>query len=263
MLLITDLLLVAKEPNTKSLTPNQPRALEGTLLGSPLTRAGRAVAKAMLLVYVFTVASQALPLQVRNPSWVMGIMTILIQNAIIPLAAVVFVLILVLIAPDEPPNRRLARLIVRFTLPAALGFLFLIPLHLAITTYAIQQSNQALSRDLEGVKERFESVRRDVASAATLSDLAPAQSLLPGESIPTLFSLPLNQARPRIVETLQQVQQGLVVNRRRQHRELRWGMIREAARNTLSSLVIGLAFLATRFGRIAPSLYGTAPSAVR
>jgi hypothetical protein len=221
----------------------------------PLSAALRTAIKSMLVFYLIAVVSVIFPLQVRNPGWVLALVNVLIQNAVIPLAALVFVLFLTTIAPDETKNRRLARLMASCSLPAALGFFLLIPLQLGVSAYIVNQGNQALTRDLSVLKDRYATVRKSVAGASNPSDLAPVRELLPQQLVQTLFTLPLPQARPRIEEALVRTERELGSARRGQQNQLLWQGITASIRNVISSLFLGLAFYSARFGKIGSSLF--------
>lgn len=214
----------------------------------------------MLFVYVFSVLSVALPLQLSNPAWIQALINALIQNAIIPLAAIVFIVLLVILVPCERPTCLLARFISRSALPVALGFFMLIPLQSGLAIYVIGQSNQEEARDLAEITNRFAASRDRIASASEPSELSAAASMLPRDVIQTLSVLPLSQARSRTQEALDQLQRSIIINRSGQQRQFRWQIAKESARNLFSALLIGIAFFTARFRKIGKFLYGPSTS---
>lgn len=246
-----------QEPSQFDVSSPRPISSYGGVASPSITRAIRTVVKAMLFVYVFSVLSLSLPLELKNPAWIQVIINALIQNAIIPLAGLAISFLLVILVPNERPNRFLARFISRFALPAALGFFLLIPLQFVLSIHVISQAGQAESRDLAAIKNRFEVARSQVSSAVDPSELASAASLLPEEVVKTLAPLPLQQLRPRLLEALDGSKRSFFINRQRQKRQIFWQIARETCRNFLSALLIGMAFLSARFKTIGMFLFGS------
>lgn len=97
------------------------------------------VALALFAVFAVTVLNTALPLRLADPRWLQGLVQILLSQGFLPLLALVLLHLAVVLNPDS--NRLLDRRdrYSRLAFAAALGFLLLIPLHLATSWGQLNQ----------------------------------------------------------------------------------------------------------------------------
>ena len=99
------------------------------------------VALALLAFFAATIFNGALPLRLLDPTWLEGIVQLLLSQAFLPLIALVLLHLAGVLNPESLRLRKRRDRYARFALAAALGFLLLIPHHLGATWGILNRHN--------------------------------------------------------------------------------------------------------------------------
>lgn len=138
------------------------------------------VALALLAFFALTILNGALPLRLLDPTWQLSLIQLLLSQAFLPLIALVLLHLAVVLNPDSPRLRSRRNRYTRFALPAALGFLLLIPLQLGATWATLNQQN---TRGQEQQRLQGQAVigqlRQAISAATSHQDLASRLASLP------------------------------------------------------------------------------------
>jgi hypothetical protein len=210
----------------------------------------RMAAKAMAIVYAVTILALLFPIQFRQIGWIQALINGLLFNALVPLAAVVLVLLATIVAPASAPTRRLARFLIRWTLPVAVGFLLLVPLQGYVAWRTLTGQDAAAAAQASQVIRQFEQARSALEAVSEPAQLRALVGPSPVPQLQEILSLPLPQAREQLLDTLQERERQVSQQRREQRRRLRWSVGRETARNVVAALALALAFFSARGRRL-------------
>ncbi|MCP9835589.1 HpsJ family protein [Cyanobium sp. Aljojuca 7A6] len=203
----------------------------------------------LLVVFLAAVATVALPPRLLNPSWQLALIATIITNASLALMGT---LLLPLALGFDPTNHRLrARwdAFRRWALPAALGFLLLIPLQ-GYAAWKFQRTATVAQEQqtTQTSKQLFE-LRQAINSATTHAELQAKLKKLIGRNAglsPSEFRMPINELRNML-----RARAELASTRMMQQVEAQAAMkptlpLKETIRIAISALAyaIGFAFLA-------------------
>ncbi len=200
---------------TDSSTTNQPLAPAGTplLFGVDAPRLSRMLgvaANALLAIFVAALLRNILPLQLLVPTWQLRFTGAMIDNAIYPLIALVLLHLAAFLDPEDRRVQARYETISRLAIPAALGFLLLIPLQASATWSGLDSANQAQQEQRRTIQNKFASVRLVINSARTTADLRSGLESLQGQPIAdkggTDFSQPLPQLRQTLLTRLDEAE---------------------------------------------------------
>ena len=164
------------------------------------------VALALLAFFVATVLNGALPLRLLDPTWLEGMVQLLLSQAFLALIALVLLHLAVVLNPESLRLRKRRDRYARFALAAALGYLLLIPLHLGATwgiLYRQNASGQEQQR-LQG-QAVIGQLRQAITASTSHQDLAQRLAALPirqREASPADLALPFPQRQRNLLEGL-------------------------------------------------------------
>jgi hypothetical protein len=214
-----------------------------------LASALRAVAKGFFLIYLIVFLRQLLPLDVTNLAWLQGLITVLINNSAIPLGGFGFLLLATLISPTARTSRLLL-FASRLALPAAIGFLLLVPLQAYVAYKALSQVESTADRQAAAATSQLTTLGEQITAATTPEALQGAIKGLPPPVIERAGSLPLPQAREELLAGIEQEETTLRTRKRAQLRSVRWGAAKEAIGNSLAALVLARVLYTGRLRRL-------------
>lgn len=203
----------------------------------------------LLVVFVAAVVSAALPPKLVDPSWQLALIAAIITNASL---ALVGTLLLPLALGFDPINHRLRarwNAFRRWALPAALGFLLLIPLQ-GYAAWKLQRTvTTALDQQTTQTSKQFFELRQAINSATTHEELQTKLKKLFGRNAglsPAELRMPMADLRNMLQARADQAS-----NRLMQQIEAQAAMkptlpLKETIRIAISALAyaIGFAFLA-------------------
>lgn len=164
------------------------------------------VALALLAFFVATVLNGALPLRLLDPTWLEGMVQLLLSQAFLALIALVLLHLAVVLNPESLRLRSRRDRYARFALAAALGYLLLIPLHLGATWSLLNQrlaSGQA-QQGLQG-QAVIGQLRQAITAATSHQDLASRLAALPirqRQASPADLALPFPQRQQKMLAGL-------------------------------------------------------------
>lgn len=215
----------------------------------------RWAALAMFFVYGASIISVLFPLQLREPLWHQNAINSLVNNGVIPLVGLSLLQLLRLIHPDLRPTRELLKSASRWALPAALGFLLLVPLQVGV---AISVLNQADSNDLgqsQQARQQIARLRAAIQAAGSSHELAQAVPGLPpqvaDQLADQLADQPLAEARQQLLTNLDREEGRIQPRLNSAKTKRRWAVARDAFRNIVACLALAAAFFALRLRRSA------------
>lgn len=203
-------------------------------------------AVALFVVYAATVLGTLIPLQLRDAVWQQSAVNVLINNAVIPLVGLALLQLLRLIHPDLRPTRELLRSTSRWALPAAIGFLLLVPVQGAV---AFRVLNQTDARDLgrsQETRQQIGRLRVAIQTAGTSQELIRSVPGLPPPVAAQLSGLSLAEARQRLLANLDRSEAIIKPQLGSAQANRRWVVAREALRNIVASVALAAAFFALR-----------------
>ncbi|QPN55840.1 hypothetical protein I1E95_11840 [Synechococcus sp. CBW1107] len=209
----------------------------------------RALAKGFFVIYLIVFLRQLLPLDVTSLGWLQGLITVLINNSAIPLGGFGFLLLAALISPTA----RTVRLLLfasRWALPAALGFLLLIPLQGYVAYKALAQVESTANRQSAVANDQLATLGKQISAATTPEDLNSAIKDLPPPVIERTGSLPLSQAQEELLAGIEQERTTLRARKSQQMRGVRWSAAKEAIGNSLAALVLARVLYTGRLRRL-------------
>ncbi len=128
-------------------------------------------ALAMLAVFVLAMLASILPGKLLDPAWQLAIVAALVDNAVIPLVALLVLHGAAWMNPDDQFSRGLRDGAARWAVLAALGFLLLVPLQGMVAWRQHSLEHQAQQQALREVDQRFALLRQAVADASSSADL--------------------------------------------------------------------------------------------
>lgn len=96
----------------------------------------------LLALYLGALLRAGYPFRLDDPAWLEAIIAALINNGLLPLLALVFLNLAIVLKPASQRLRRRRRALSRLALVAALGFVLLIPLRMANHWLALQHARQ-------------------------------------------------------------------------------------------------------------------------
>lgn len=209
----------------------------------------RVVAKGFFWIYLILFLRQLLPLDFGNLAWHQGLVTVLINNSALPLGGFGFLLLIALISPAAR-TVRLLLLASRWALPAALGFLLLIPLQGYVTYKALAQVESTANRQSAAAYEQLNNLGRQITAAATPEGLQEAIQGLPAPVIERAGSMPLSQAQEELLAGIEQERTAVRTRKGTQLRSVRWSAGKELLGNVLAALVLAWVLYNGRLRRL-------------
>lgn len=160
-------------------------------------------ANMLLAVYAISVLSHILPPRLLDPLWQLNAASIVLDNATIPLVGIGLCFLATYLDPLNGNLRARSRLFSRLALPAALGFLLLIPLQGFAGWKAYTTSSGVQASQLQRAYRSLEQLNQAVTTAESAEELQQAVREIGGVSLDGLnAAVPLQQLKARLRETV-------------------------------------------------------------
>jgi len=167
-------------------------------------------ALAMLMVFVLAMLASILPGKLLEPAWQLGMVAALVDNAVIPLVALLVLHGAAWMNPGDFFSRGLRDGASRWAVAAALGFLLLVPLQGVVAWRQHNLEQQAQKQEQREVELRFTRLRQAVADASSSIDLQTRLQQVVGPSFGRINPQePLPQLKKRLKVILEQNQRQL------------------------------------------------------
>jgi len=197
---------------------------------------------ALITVYVVSVLSVAIPVQLVQPLWLVKITNALRSGASFALEGAVLVALAEFLDPASPELARWSRRIRRGALLAAVGFVLMIPLQVfaGFALRFVQDEQEQL------VIKKLRLTEKAIAKARTVEDMTLALAQLPGQQRMTSQITPevLESARSQLLYQIRP-QIGELDAQLTTQRLARWSPVfGDTARDSLITLAYGVAFAA-------------------
>jgi hypothetical protein len=199
----------------------------------------------MVGVFLAAIGSVFLPPRILDGRWQIAVATALVDNAVIPLVGLGLFHLAVVLDPASPRLRSLRGLAARLAIPAAFGFLLLIPLQLHATGSILGTARVERARQQEQAGARFDALRQAIASATRPEELRSRLQALKGPSLgPADLGEPLPQLKRRLLQSLNQAETVVMRQLEGSGSRPQDGLVRLSGRVILSALALALAFAA-------------------
>ena len=167
-------------------------------------------ALAMLSVFVLAMLASILPGKLLEPAWQLGMVAALVDNAVIPLVALLVLHGAAWMNPGDLFSRGLRDAASRWAVAAALGFLLLVPLQGVVAWRQHSLEQQAQRQGQREVELRFARLRQAVEQATSSADLQTRLQQVVGPSFGRINPQePLPQLKKRLKVILEQNQRQL------------------------------------------------------
>ncbi|KMM17262.1 hypothetical protein [Synechococcus sp. GFB01] len=209
----------------------------------------RTISRGFFLIYMIVLVRQLLPINLFDLTWIQGLISALINNAAIPLGGLAFLLISALISP-KVRTVRLLLFASRWALPAAIGFLLLIPLQGYVSFAAVNRQQAAAIGQSNVVDTQLNNLTQQITAAKTQEDLLASIRGLPPALVERASALPFDQAKREILSRIETEQMNLANRQRSQLTTVRWGAAKEMIGNALAALVLAWVLFKARLSRI-------------
>ncbi|MEI7953162.1 MAG: HpsJ family protein [Synechococcaceae cyanobacterium ELA182] len=207
-------------------------------------------ALSMLTVFVLAMLSSVLPARLGDPSWQLAMVAALVDNAVIPLVALLTLHVAGRLDQRNGFSASLRDGAARWAVLVVFGFLLLAPLQLW-NGWRVQQADvQSLARQERQAELRFQRLRAAVAEAGSAAELQSRLQQLVGPGLERLDereTLPeLQQQLTRVLERNQRLLSQQLQRQRQQRADARGGggLLQAPLRGALSCLAYALAFAA-------------------
>lgn len=188
----------------------------------------------------------AIPPRFTDPSWQLTLISLVLGSGGVSLLGALLVCIAYLFNRRDQDIVRRSRLVRTLATWVALGWLLLIPLQLFIGVRLI--NNQA--RQEVAQIQNLESIARAVRNSTSEDDLRAALAKVPNQPPLPRLTIPLEIAKANLLAQFQKTINA-AENRQKEGGSNRWQTwIKEAFRNSLQSLLLGVGYLAIGKNRV-------------
>lgn len=201
----------------------------------------------MVLLGTFLVGLlNAVPARFTDPSWQLNLISLILGNGGISLLGALLICIARLFNRKDQDIASRSRLVRTLATWVALGWLLLIPLQLFISVRLINsQARQEVTQI-----QNLEGIARAVRNATSEDDLRAALAKVPNQPPLPRLTIPLEIAKANLLAQFQKTINA-AENRQKDGSSNRWQTwMREAFRNSLQSLILGVGFLAIGKNRV-------------
>jgi hypothetical protein len=214
-----------------------------------LAGALRAIGRGFFLVYVLLFLQQALPVQLRSLGWIQGLISTLINNAPISLGGLGFLFLACVLSP-RIRTVRLLLLASRLALPAAVGFLLLLPLQGYVAFQTLLRFDANAGRQSTEAIRQLDTLRDEIGAVRRPEDLRIVLSRLQAPAVERLQGLPLEQARQQLLEGIDRDEAALRSRQRNERRTMLWAAGKASLTNSLLAVVLARVLLLCRRQRL-------------
>ena len=201
------------------------------------------IATGLLAVFVVEVLFKALPLQILSPAWQLRMVGVITANGAV---AITGFGLLHLAANLQPHNQRLAdqrRLVRRWALVAALGFLLLVPVQGYAVWNGISVTRAVQLRQRNRANQAIERVRQVVAGATSLPELQQQLAAVQGPTLTAnALQRPLPEVKRALLKEAERVQQQLRQQRLGPNGADLWALVQDNLRTMVLALIFAIAF---------------------
>ena len=235
------------------MTRSQSRSFSDPPLGHSLGLAGWG----LLLIYCASLLPSLLQPGLFSATWILGLSNALIDQGPIALLGLVLIHLSATLNREDRQLQSRRNFAAALALPAALGFLLLVPIQVqALWQTAVQMPhqqalvNQALDRKLAQTREMVDQNLQDPGAKRRLlemvSGLQQAAGLPPATQDPVkLLALPGSELRGKLMANLDEIESRVRVTRQSQGPAPGVSPLASSLRSIVSSLALALAFLAS------------------
>ena len=210
-------------------------------------------ARSLVFVFVVTVAVRLFPVQALDPAWQMTICSALLNQAALPLLALV---LLHAASALHPADGRLASARRRWrglAVAATLGFALLLPLQGFATWRGLSQGLQQDAARRAAAERRSGAMLQAIQAASSVDDLQARMQRLRGTTLtPADRALPLPQLRRQLEANLLAARSQLLDRASGPSPNQVWTILSDGVRLAVSSLAFALAFAAGAQRRLSP-----------
>lgn len=203
----------------------------------------------LLVIFLATALTTALPAMPLNPPWQLALIADLINNGSLALVGALLTPLALAFNPDSDRLRARRQAFRRWALAASLGYLLLIPLQASagwrlystITTYSEQQNSQS--------GQKLAELRQSISTAATAQELQAKLQTQFGNNLrltSTQLSTPIQELRQQLLAKANQASSKLQQRIEAQSLMKPDQLVKDTLRITISALAyaVGFAFLA-------------------
>ncbi|MCP9902223.1 hypothetical protein KBZ12_16815 [Cyanobium sp. Cruz CV13-4-11] len=210
-------------------------------------------ARSLVFVFVVSVAVRLFPVQPLDPAWQMNVCSVLLNQAALPLLALV---LLHAASALHPADGRLASARKRWrglAVAATLGFALLLPLQGFATWRGLSQAIQQDSARGADAERRSGAMLQAIQAASSVDDLQARMQRLRGPTLtPADRNLPLPQLRRQLEANLLAARRQLLDRVSGPSPNQVWMILSDGVRLAVSSLAFALAFAAGAQRRLSP-----------
>jgi len=214
-----------------------------------LARLLAALSIVLVMVFLASVLTTALPPKLLDPQWQLQFATTLISYATLALVGALLLPLAVWVDPDNQRLRARRNALRRWALAAAVGFLLLVPLQgwAGWRFYSTATSNQ--QRQLSQASQKLADLRQAISSATSHQELQARVQQLFGPNAglsPAEQRTPIGELRPMLLARAEQASRQLTQQVEAQAAIKPDQLLKESLRIAISALAyaIGFAFLA-------------------
>jgi hypothetical protein len=202
-------------------------------------------ALAMLLVFVLAMLASILPGKLLDPAWQLGMVAASVDNAVIPLVALLVLHGAAWMNPGDFFSRGLRDGASRWAVAAALGFLLLVPLQGVAGLQQSRSTTSAQSSRISGAERRLVALRQAVASATSNEEINQRLQRLQGPVLgPADIAQPLPLLKAQVDAVLDQAALQIARERQAAPPTNHWRLLPELLRNGIACLALALGFAA-------------------
>lgn len=202
-------------------------------------------ATTFLIGGVAAVVLSMVPLRLADSQWQLGVLANLVANGSWILIGLVLLHLASMLQPRNGALSQRLMLWRRLAVLAAVGYLLIVPLQVAITWIRVDASRYARERVISNSETQLKAYHDALMGSANLTDLKTRLGAIPGApTLPEQASLvPYPEVRERLLQQLEQAETRL----RQQTQTVRSGpnaveLWRQTARGSLASLMLALGF---------------------
>jgi hypothetical protein len=203
------------------------------------------IALALFVTYVVTVVNAVIPLAILQPTWLVTLISALLDSAPLALLGLGLVHLVAYLEPDDVRIQERRDAVARWAIGAVVGFLLLIPLQAASAYQGVELVARSQNSALKVTLERAEEFRRAIEGAASAEDLQQRIATLQGPG------LKLTETNPSLPELKRILNERLDESIRRSREVIEspwnpnlWAIVQRSVRILLLAVVYGLAFAA-------------------
>ena len=202
-------------------------------------------ARALVFVFVVTVAVRLFPVQPLDPAWQMNVCSVLLNQAALPLLALVLMHAASAVHPSDGRLATARRRWRGLAVAASLGFLLLLPLQGVATWRGLSQGLQQDAARRATAERRSGAMQQAIQAATSVDDLQARMLRLRGPTLtPADRALPLPQLRRQLEANLLAARRQLLDRVSGPSPNQVWMILSDGVRLAVSSLAFALAFAA-------------------